>query len=99
QRLNRRELERAGRQRRAAHGAAQVGVEQVRRVAARREPRADLLRGEPGLQNPLANDVGEPGVLLDGLLESLGSLGGWDLTPKTLGSYRQETEQGAQSST
>ena len=32
-------------------------------------------------------------------LERLRSLGGGDLTPQTLGSYRQETEQGAQSST
>jgi len=58
-----------------------------------------LLRAESRLQDPLSNDVGEPGVLLHGLLERLGSLGGWDLTPKTLGSCRQETEQGAQSST
>ena len=70
ERLDGGQLERSGNRRPLARrGATEIGVEQVRRIAARRQPRPHLLGREPRLQQPLADHVRKPRVLLHGLLQ------------------------------
>ena len=57
------------RHRRTGPTCAEVGVEQVRRIPARLQPRTDLVGREARLLDALAQHVGEAGLLLEGLLE------------------------------
>ncbi len=78
ERLDRGELARPGHGcRLAGGGGAEVGVEQICRVAARLEPRSDLLPRQPRLQDALADHVPQPGVLLQRLLQCRLGLARW----------------------
>ncbi len=56
-------LSAGNRQRRSRRRRTQVRVEHVRRIAARRQPGADLLGGQPGGLQPLPQLLDEGGVL------------------------------------
>jgi len=76
ERLDRGELGGARlRHRRTGPPGAEVGVEQVGRIAARLQPRTDLVGREARLLDALAQHVGEPGLLLEGLLQRALCLG------------------------
>ena len=47
----------------------EVGVEQIGGIPAGLQPGANLLRRQPRLLDTLPEDIGQPGVLLDGSLQ------------------------------